>query len=52
MDDNRPRGPGFRYFGYVTLVVIAVLVAWFVVRPLGLQVSGVFQTLVNAFSHR
>jgi len=36
-------------FGYLILVVLAVLVAWFIVLPIGQQIAGVFQTLTNAF---
>ncbi len=35
-------------FGYLILIVIAILVAYFVVLPLGLQVRQTFQTLDNA----
>lgn len=50
MDDptpKRPRSP----VGYIVLVVIAVLIAVFVVRPIGQQITGVFQRLTNAFSN-
>jgi hypothetical protein len=35
-------------FGYLILVVIAILVAYFIVLPIGRQVGDVFQTLTNA----
>lgn len=36
-------------FGYVIIVVIAILVAYFVVLPIGLEIRGVFQKLTDAF---
>jgi hypothetical protein len=47
-----PGKPGRSSFGYLVLVVIVVLAAWYFLRPLGLQVSAVFQTLVDAFKNR
>ncbi len=38
-------------FGYLILVVLAVLVAWFLVLPVGRQVASVFQRLTDAFEH-
>ena len=49
MDDHTHRGPGHTY---LVLLVIAALVAWMFVRPLGLQIRDVFQTLVDAFNHQ
>ncbi|HUB68066.1 MAG TPA: hypothetical protein VL981_11335 [Candidatus Methylacidiphilales bacterium] len=52
MDDNKSRKqPGLGFLGYIIIVVAAVVVAWFVVRPLGQQVHDVFQTLVDSFNH-
>jgi hypothetical protein len=47
MYGDKPRGPGY---GYLFVVAIAILVAWFVLRPMGLQIRHVFETLVDAFS--
>jgi uncharacterized membrane protein required for colicin V production len=52
MDEDKPRGLVSRLFGYLSIVVIAMLVAWFFVRPLGQQIHDIFQSLVNGFSHR
>ncbi|MCE0499604.1 MAG: hypothetical protein LV481_16820 [Methylacidiphilales bacterium] len=49
MDGDKPRGPGF---GYLIVVAIAALVGWFYLRPLGLQVRDVLQSLINAFGNR
>ena len=35
-------------FGYLILVIIAILVAWFVVRPIGMEIRDTFQKLTNA----
>jgi hypothetical protein len=48
---EKPKRP-WSGFGYLILVVIAVLAAYFVVLPMGQQVRGVFQTLTNAFGGR
>jgi hypothetical protein len=47
---NRNDRPG----GLVYLIIIgvAVLVAWVFIRPLGLQIHDIFQTLVDAFNNR
>jgi hypothetical protein len=42
---RRPRSP----VGYIILIVIAVMVAVFVIRPIGQQITGVFQRLTDAF---
>jgi len=39
-------------FGYLILVVLAILVAYFIVLPIGQQIHDVFQQLTNAFSGR
>jgi len=36
---------------YIVLVVIVILIAVFVVRPIGLQIAGVFQRLTDAFQN-
>jgi len=47
--DEKPRGPGFIY---LFMVAIAALVAWYFLRPLGLQIHDLLQTLVDAFNNR
>ena len=37
---------------YLTLAVIAILIAVFVIRPVGLQITSVFQTLTDAFANQ
>ena len=49
MDSDKPRGPGS---GYLIIVVIAIIVAWFFIRPLGQQVHDILQSLVGAFGNR
>ena len=49
MDDDKPRGAGF---SYLTIVVMAILAAWFYLRPLGLQIRRVLQSLFGAFGSR
>jgi len=36
--------------GYLILVVIAILVGWFVVLPVGMEIRDTFQKLTNALS--
>ncbi len=50
MEEYRPKHPKSPV-GYIVLVAIAVLAAVLVVRPLGAQITGVFQRLVEAFQH-
>jgi hypothetical protein len=45
---KRPRSP----WQYVTLVVLAMLVAVFILRPVARQITSVFQTLTDAFAHQ
>ena len=45
--DPKPKGP-WSPWQYVVLIVIAILIAVFVVRPIGLQITGVFQRLPDA----
>ena len=49
MEKDKPQRP-WGGFGYLILVVLAILVAYFVVLPIGQQIGGVFQQLTNAFS--
>jgi hypothetical protein len=51
MLDDKPKRP-WSGFGYLVLVVIAILVAYFIVLPVGLKIRGVFQSMNDAFSHR
>jgi hypothetical protein len=46
--DKKPDKP-WGGFGVLILSVIAILVAYFIVLPIGQQISAVFQTLTNAF---
>jgi len=48
MEKDKPKRP-WGGFGYLILVVLAILVGWFIVLPIGQQIAGVFQTLTNAF---
>jgi hypothetical protein len=45
---NRPGN----YWSYLFLVAVAVGVAYTEVRPIGIQVSQVFQQLIDAFQNR
>jgi ABC-type Fe3+ transport system permease subunit len=45
---KRPWSP----WQYLTLIVIAILIAVFVVRPVGMQITSVFQTLTDAFANQ
>lgn len=51
MADGKNKRP-WGGFGYLIVVVIAVLAAWFILRPIGLQVRDVFQRLTNALGGR
>jgi hypothetical protein len=44
---NRPGN----YWGYLFLVAVAAAVAYEKVRPIGLEVSAVFQRLIDAFQY-
>jgi hypothetical protein len=48
MFPGQPKRP-WGGFSSLLLAVLAVLVAWFIVRPIGLEVAGVFQRLTDAF---
>jgi len=50
-DYPRRKGP-WRLWQYLTLIVIAILIAVFVIRPVGLRITSVFQTLTDAFAHQ
>jgi len=45
--EKKPKQP-WGGFGYVIVVTIAILVAYFVVLPIGQQIQAVFQELTNA----
>jgi len=47
--DPQNKRPGI---GYFILVVLAILVAIFIVLPVGLQVRGVFQKLDTALQRK
>jgi hypothetical protein len=49
-DDPTPKSP-WSPWQYIVLVVIAILIAVFVVRPIGLEIPGVFQRLTDAFKY-
>jgi hypothetical protein len=44
---EKPKRP-WSGFGYLIIIVVAVLAAYFVILPIGQQVGGVFQTLTHA----
>jgi hypothetical protein len=46
MYGDKPRGPGY---GYLFVMAIVILVAWFFLRPMGLQIRDIFESLVTAF---
>ncbi len=50
-NERKPKRP-WGGFQYLVLVVVGILVAWFVIRPVGQQIAGVLQTLTDAFAHR
>ncbi|MCE0484425.1 MAG: hypothetical protein LV479_09330 [Methylacidiphilales bacterium] len=50
-DDNKRKRP-WAGFGYLVIIVLAILVAYFIVLPIGQQIRSVFQTLTSAFSNR
>lgn len=45
---DKPKRP-WSGFGYLIIIVLVILTAYFVVLPIGQQVRGVFQTVTNAF---
>lgn len=50
-DEPKPKRP-WSPWQYVALVVMAMLFAVFVLRPIALQITSVFQTLTDAFAHQ
>jgi len=51
MERDKPKRP-WGGFGYLILVVLAILVAYFIVLPIGQQVHDVFQQLNDGFSDK
>jgi hypothetical protein len=51
MDDEPNRKRPWSPWQYIVLIVIAILLAVFVIRPIGLQIAGVFQRLTDAFQN-
>jgi hypothetical protein len=49
--DPKPKRP-WTPWQYIVLVFIAILIAVFAVRPIGLEIVGVFQRLTDAFKNR
>jgi len=49
-EEKKPHRP-WKGFQYLVLVVIAVLVAVFVIWPIGNEVRSVFQRLTDAFAN-
>ena len=47
MEKDKPKKP-WGGFGYLILIVLVILVAYFIVLPIGQEISGVFQKLTNA----
>jgi hypothetical protein len=50
MEKDKPKKP-WGGFGYLILVIIAILVAYFVVLPVGREIGSVFQRLTDAFKN-
>lgn len=50
MEKDKSKRP-WSGFGYLVISVIAILVAYYIVLPIGQQVVGVFQRLVEAFQN-
>ena len=47
-EPKKPKRP-WGGFGWLIIIVIAILVAYFVLLPIGQEIRGVFQTLTDAF---
>jgi len=47
MEKDKPKKP-WGGFGYLILIVLVILVAYFIVLPIGQEIRGVFQHLSNA----
>ncbi len=45
---KRPWSP----WQYLVLIVLAILIVMFVIRPIGQQLTSVFQTLTDAFANQ
>jgi hypothetical protein len=50
MDDEPRRKRPWQPWQYITLIVLAILVAVFVLRPLGQQVVNPFSAITSALS--
>ena len=50
MDEPKRKRP-WSPWQYLTLIVIAIVMGVFVIRPVGLEIAGVFQRLTDAFQH-
>lgn len=48
MQERKPKPP-WSDFAFVIVVVLAILVAWFIVLPVGMEIASIFQRLTNAF---
>ena len=51
MDDEPRRKRPWSPWQYIVLVVFAILVAVFVVRPIGILIMSVFQRLTETFQY-
>jgi hypothetical protein len=49
-DDPKPKRP-WSPWQYIILIVLAILIAFLVLRPIGLEITGVFQRLTDAFKY-
>jgi hypothetical protein len=50
-DDQPQRKRPWSPWQYVILAVVAILIAVFVLRPVGLEITSVFQRLTDAFKN-
>jgi hypothetical protein len=50
-DEPKPKRP-WSPWQYVALIVLAMLFAALVLRPIAVQITSVFQTLTDAFAHQ
>ncbi len=48
--EKKPKRP-WSGLGFVIICVIAILVGYFIVLPVGLEIRHVFETLTNAFGN-
>ena len=51
MPEDKPKRP-WSGFAYLVIVVLAILVAYIIVLPIGQQIRSVFQELTDAFSRK